>query len=524
MKSRATFISKKIGEIFTLSIVPLLLIIPTHAQNLSVKSAESTINILFIGNSFTMRHDLNRIVEGIVNEGKPDISIYTEIAGYGGQSLFQHTEYYFTQTFIEQSTITNTEIQQRITAMEELLELTEAPAEYVHFWTEIVGNQVREFPKDLINIAINRHKALLTNNNRTQWDYVVLQTWLDVYPDLNQGYGKYAKLLGEIARAQGSKVIFYMTAPDYQNEAPVTAPLKLEKFDTDMEIITNLTREFQPYAVVPVPMAINAIQQGGTSLTFRYVNDFHPNQRTAFLTANMFYTAIFRESTEDFAFNTVTENNDKGMGEGLDPDGNPATVIFEDGEKIYLQQMAYNTVKQYEESLFSDLQEIKIKTQSGENTITQNKGTLQMIIEPAPLSLGSPKVTWSVQNADEIAIINEEGLLISLGNKNGFISVKASVISNPEITASSTVMVSGQNGITAIEQISNKSIKAYPNPFSDYLKIETSDNNNYKVYNYSGALIHQSQNNNNNFIDTRNWEKGFFILESSEENRALIKL
>lgn len=76
--------------------------------------------------------------------------------------------------------------------------------------------------------------------------------------------------------------------------------------DQEINFVLELSKEIQPYAVVPVQLAINMIQEGGTDLTFRYVNYFHPNQRTAFLTSNMFYAAFFNESTEGFNFNTVT--------------------------------------------------------------------------------------------------------------------------------------------------------------------------------------------------------------------------
>ena len=166
---------------------------------------EETINMLFIGNSFTFRHDLNLLVEEIVHEGKPNLNIYTERSVYGGQSLFQHAEYYFSQTFIEESTIEDTEIDRRIAEMENLLELTEAPEEFVHFWEDIRGQKVQEFPKSNIENAIKRHRDLLANNPRRKWDYVVLQTWQDEYPDLNDGYAKYAKYLGKLPGNKGQK-------------------------------------------------------------------------------------------------------------------------------------------------------------------------------------------------------------------------------------------------------------------------------------------------------------------------------
>lgn len=327
----------------------LLAVLLIAGSSLKAQEKEN-INILFIGNSFTFRHDLNLLLEDLVHEGKPDINIYTERVVAGGQSLFQHTEYYFSQTFIEESTITNEEIRRRIDIMKGLTQLTELPEEFIHFWKDIRQQAVQEFPVKNIEAAIKRHEDLLAGNPRTKWDYVVLQTWQDEYPDMNDGYAKYAKQLGEIARAQGAKVIFYWTAPDFQNENPVSEPVNQALFEEHKNTMLQLAREFKPYAVVPVPVAINAIQQGGTDLKFRYVNDFHPNQRTAFLTSNMFYDVLFNASTEGFAFNAVTETNPKGMGEGKDPDGNDAVVVFEDPEKTYLQQMAYKAVIKFENS------------------------------------------------------------------------------------------------------------------------------------------------------------------------------
>ena len=322
---------------------------PLQAQN------NETLNILFIGNSFTARHNVNHLVEEIIREGKPGLDIYTQKIIYGGQSLFQHKEYYFSQTFIEQSTITDTEINRRIAAMDSLLNITETPQEYIHFWENIRQKPIREFPEKLINIAILRHKKLLKKNPRTKWDYVVLQSWDDLTTDLNDGYGKYARELGEIARAQGAKVIFYMTAPDIQNQEPVAEPVKQKKFESEMSIMLELSHLFKPFKVIPVPLAINDIQHEGTDLTFRYVNDFHPNQRTAFLTANMFYAALFNESTEGFLFNTVTETYKGNKAEpGKDPDGGSLTVVFDEEDKLYLQKIAYKAIVDFQNQLNSN--------------------------------------------------------------------------------------------------------------------------------------------------------------------------
>ncbi len=65
----------------------------------------------------------------------------------------------------------------------------------------------------------------------------------------------------------------------------------------------------------------------------------------------MFYDAMFNENTEGFDFNTVTETNPKTMKPGQDPDGNPATVVFDEAEKIYLQRVAWKAIIDFDEIL-----------------------------------------------------------------------------------------------------------------------------------------------------------------------------
>ena len=43
--------------------------------------------------------------------------------------------------------------------MENLLVLKEAPEEFVHFWEDIRGQKIQEFPKSNIENAIKRHRV-----------------------------------------------------------------------------------------------------------------------------------------------------------------------------------------------------------------------------------------------------------------------------------------------------------------------------------------------------------------------------
>lgn len=261
--------------------------------------------------------------------------------------MFKHSTYYFSQSFLEQSTITNEEIEARIEKMKGFLESDQAPnpEEWDTHWASLGKSDV-PFPEIHRHIerAIRNHEVLLAENPGTEWDYVVLQSWRDVSAEPNQAYEKYATKLAEMAKARGTEVIFYMTAPEIQNEDPVTGPVLPESAERDTAVGLRLREACQPEAVIPVPLAIRKIQTGGTDLVFRYHNDGHPNQTCAYLVANLFYAAFTGKSPEGLAFDTVVETKAK---DGKDPDGGELKVVFEDPEKTYLQRMAWEAVREF---------------------------------------------------------------------------------------------------------------------------------------------------------------------------------
>ena len=314
---------------------------------------KDAINVLFIGNSYTFRHDLPQLVKAIFEEGQPGLRVDTTRIVYGGQDMFKHSNYYFTQSFLAQKTITDKTLLERIKKMEGFLKITNAPQEYADYYTRIARSRVPAFVDSHKHIsrAIEMHRRLLEKDPRTRWDYVVLQSWRDVLPSLNTGYAKNVMEFVKIARTQSTKVILYFTAPDIQNSIPVKAPLLQQRVNLEVALAAELAKEIDAYAVVPVPLAINMIQQNGTALKFCYKNDKHPNQYTAFLTANMFYAAFFKQSTAGFRFNTVTETHSKGQGKERDPDGGNATVVFDGATKKYLQEIAFDAVSTFDKLL-----------------------------------------------------------------------------------------------------------------------------------------------------------------------------
>ena len=131
---------------------------------------------------------------------------------------------------------------------------------------------------------------------------------------------------------------------DIHNAEAVGEPVELEQTVMEMKTIQKLVDRINPRAVVPVALGIKQVQQGGTDLKFRYVNDMHPNQYSAFLASNMFYAAFYGKSTEGFNYNTVVETKLK---DGKDPDGGDKTVVLDESTKKLLQKAAYDAVVEF---------------------------------------------------------------------------------------------------------------------------------------------------------------------------------
>jgi hypothetical protein len=320
----------------------------------SVYGEKEQINILFIGNSFTFYQNMPDLVKQVAEEENPGLEVYVEKCVYGGQNLFRHWEYYSSQSVVEQSTLTDEEIQERVKKIEAYQAFEGEPENWVQYHEDVVkkiraGRKFTKFSSTIkknLGGAINRHQKLLENNPRREWDYVVLQSWQDVVDDLDYGYSQYAQKFAAVAEEQGAEVILYITAPNIQNKVPVTEPQLQERVDREVSAIKALDKKMNPYGVVHMPLAINMIQQGGTDLTFCWENNFHPNQTSTLLTVNMFYSVLFKKSPLGLKLDRTEfawEKKDK------DFDGNDKLQIFDEATKTYLQEMAYKAVVGFEQ-------------------------------------------------------------------------------------------------------------------------------------------------------------------------------
>jgi hypothetical protein len=325
-------------------------------------------NYLFIGNSFTFRHELKDVLLSLAKEGNQGINFRAERITYGGRDLFRHYELYRSQDLLGLQAMSDDTLHASMKDMAVLADSIAEPAFYTDYWTKISSTAMRPWEeyeaksagrslgdrksrwtddRNLITSAIENHAGWIRDRASfpEKWDYVVLQSWLDITADPATGYFAYASKFVEKAKAQGTKVILYITAPYSQNASAVSQPVEAKRAIEETKIAAEFAKK-NGALVVPVPLALYLLQKEGTTMSFRYKNDAHPNQRCAYLTACLFYAAIFDRSPEGLKLNAVTESKitDRKKPD-CDPDGHPLELVLPDDERLLLQRIAWKTIE-----------------------------------------------------------------------------------------------------------------------------------------------------------------------------------
>jgi len=288
-----------------------------------------SLNVLFIGNSFTFRNDLPILVKKMAEEGNQNLKFNFSTVVYGGRILKDHWRL-GSQNFIRQSSL----------SIEEELET-------IKYLQETVAKDTNDIYAER---ALMRHQELLKNiksGKRLKWDLVVLQSWRDDYDGENSDYLKFAPMFAEIIKAQGAKILIYETAPHSQNAEPLTS-LPDKQFVLEKErYISNLAKQIDAY-VVPMSMVVLQCQLNRPDLTLRYKEDAHPNQTMAYLTAATFYGALFGRSPQGLSLNSVKDTKALPGNSKLDMNGDPLEKIFTNEDKIDLQRISWSGLIEFQ--------------------------------------------------------------------------------------------------------------------------------------------------------------------------------
>ncbi len=295
----------------------------------SCSAAElQSLNVLFIGNSYTARHNLSQVVKAMAEAGDPKLTFNVTTIIYGGRTLNDHWRL-FSQNIVKITSLTQQEQQATIKSLEDAL----------------VKDPADAYAKS----AIGRHKELLASleSPRKKWDLVVLQSYRDDLDGDRSSYVEYAPKFAELIHAQGGRVVLYETTPTTQNERPLTVSPDREIVLKKAQSIATLAKKID---AIVVPMSIVALQcqTERPDLTLRFVNDAHLNQTLAYLTACTFYAALFNRSPEGLPVDTVTDirylDNDH---KNQDRDGNPIKRTFSQKDRTDLQRIAWEGLSQF---------------------------------------------------------------------------------------------------------------------------------------------------------------------------------
>lgn len=309
--------------LFALSLA--LLSAPSRAEN-----EKKTLNVLFIGNSYTARHNLSTVVKAMAEAGNPGLTFNRTDVIYGGRTLKDHWRL-GTQNIVKQSTLTEAEEKATIAALEKA---------------------VADDPKDkYAPSALARHRALLPKleANRTPWDIVVLQSYRDDIEGDPTPYAQFAPKFAELVKAQGGRVILYETTPTTQNEKPLTTTPDAAPIMAKERAIAALANRIDA-AVAPMALVAHRCQTERPDLTLRFINDAHLNQTLSYMTACTLYAAIFDKSPVGLPIDSITDirfiedgSNDKTK----DRDGHPITRTFSDRDRADLQRIAWEGYSEF---------------------------------------------------------------------------------------------------------------------------------------------------------------------------------
>jgi len=318
------------------SLAAFVLVLGALLRPLAAAPADAsarTLHVLFLGNSFTNRHTLARIVKDLAEAGNPNLKFEYVSVIYAGRTLADHWKF-ASQNYIQLATLTAEEQARTIASLAALA--------------------VEEPQNGHIRSALTRHTTLAKNleSSRQKWDVVVLQSYKDDVDGEQSSFFKYAPKFAALAKAAGARVVLYETTPNTQNERPLASPPDPAPVIAKARVMAGLARRIGA-TVVPMSSVALRCQVTQPQFTLRYLNDAHPNQTMAYLTACTFYGALFDRSPAGLTVDTVTETR-AGNKAGEDPDGNPLTRKFSAQERAQLQAAAWDGLQWFRETTGED--------------------------------------------------------------------------------------------------------------------------------------------------------------------------
>ncbi len=307
---------------------------PSQEQAEADSQTGKTLNVLFVGNSYTARHHLATVVKQLAEAADPDLTFRPTQVIYGGRTLRDHWRL-GTQHVVNRHAVTAEEVKQTIKKLEAA---------------------VKEDPNDQhATRGLVRMRSLLLeiesgDLDRTKWDWVVLQSYRDDLDGEGSSYMEYAPRFVSLAKRQGAQALLYETTPTTQNQFPIAQHQDSTPVIEKAKSIAKLADRTET-AVAPMSYVALQGQIGNPEITLRFENDAHLNQTMAYLTACTIYAAMFGVSPEGLPVDSVTDirywQNDRSSGK--DRDNKPIRKDFSERERQFLQSTAWKALQEFKE-------------------------------------------------------------------------------------------------------------------------------------------------------------------------------
>jgi hypothetical protein len=294
---------------------------PTATQAEEAK----TLRVLFIGNSFTHRGGMPRVVKELAEAGNPGLRL--EYIAYGGSGARLEGHWRGgTQNLVSIAGMTAEERQAAVQSLRDAL---------------------AENPNDArAKTALGRHRRFRALGGEPgKWHFVALQSYGDDHGNA-ASYAEYAEKFAKVIKAQGGRPLLYETTPGTMNAKPLTAPPEADAVLAKTKVIAALADRLDA-AVAPMSLVALRCHTVRPDLTLRWVNDGHPNQTMGYLTACTFYAAMFERSPEGLPVDEATDI--KAFGEGQDADGGPLLRTFSPKDRTDLQRIAWEGYSQFQQ-------------------------------------------------------------------------------------------------------------------------------------------------------------------------------
>ncbi|MGC3970991.1 MAG: SGNH/GDSL hydrolase family protein [Pirellulales bacterium] len=296
-----------------------------------ITSSTRKVKVLFLGNSFTARHNLAHLVKAMIEAGNPNCKFDVTTVIYGGRTPADHWRLH-SQNFVNFSTLTVEQEKASIAALEKMVEI--APRD------KYAAGALSKYHRPLLeSLAGPRHK----------WDLVVLQSYRDDMEGERSKFVEFVPKFAELVKAQGGRTILYETTPLTQNERPLTMSPDPRPIREKEAVIRALAQRVD---AIVVPMATVALQCQTVrpDLTLRYVNDAHLNKTMAYLTACAFYGALCDRNPQGLPIDTVSDTKSRDAKHpDQDMDGEPLSQKFSPRDAADLQRIAWDGLQEFRE-------------------------------------------------------------------------------------------------------------------------------------------------------------------------------